>query len=168
MLNDASGRERLLAHGTRKVPLLARNGKYVFAENLENVAAFVGLGSTGHTPLPPPQLYAKWHHVLRAAQRYVHQMPEAAMADRAIPNRDRAIRLVCHHVFRIAEAFEETMTQGTEYWEWHAQKEPEPGTMLTAEEIARYADGVITRLERWWESLEDKSGRQPVKTYMGE
>lgn len=40
------------------------------------------------------------------------------------------------------------MTQGTEYWEWHAQKEPEPGTMLTAEEIARYANDVITRLER--------------------
>lgn len=81
---------------------------------------------------------------------------------------DRAIRLVCHHVFRIAEAFEETMRQGTEYWEWHAQKEPEPATMLTAEEIARYADDVITRLERWWASLEDKSGWQPVKTYMGE
>ena len=47
-------------------------------------------------------------------------------------------------------------------------EEPEPGTMLTAEEIARYADDVITRLERWWASLEDRSGRQPVKTYMGE
>ena len=73
-----------------------------------------------------------------------------------------------HAHLRIIEAFEETMRQGTEYWEWHAQKEPEPGTMLTAEEIARYADDVITRLERWWASLEDKSGRQPVTTYMGE
>ena len=34
--------------------------------------------------------------------------------------------------------------------------------------IARYADDVIGRIDAWWRSLEDQSGRQPVKTYMGE
>ena len=167
-MNDTAGLERLLALGTRKVPLLARGERYVFAENLENVAQFVGLGSTGHEPLPPPELHRKWMHVLRAAQRYVRQMPDERLRERAIPNRDRAIRLVCHHVFRIGEAFVETMTQGTEYWEWHAQQEPAEGTMLTTDEIARYADDVIGRIEAWWTTLDDKSGRQPVKTYMGE
>jgi hypothetical protein len=167
VLNDPAGLERLLALGTRKVPLLTRDGRYVFAENLENVAKFVGLDSTGHQPLAPEALLHKWMNVLRAAQRYVRQMPDERLQDRAIPNRDRAIRLVCHHVFRIGEAFVETMTQETEYWEWHAQQEPAAGTMHTSEDIARYGEDVIARLEQWWDTLEDRSGQQPVRTYMG-
>jgi hypothetical protein len=166
-MNDRAGLERLLALGTRKVPLLERGGRYVFAENLENVAAFVGLESTGHTPLAPHELFSTWVRVLRAALRYVRQMPDERLHERAIPNRDRAIRLVCHHVFRIGEAFVETMTQGTEYWEWHAQQEPAPGTMKTSAEIVSYGEDVLRRIEAWWEHLADRSGSQPVKTYMG-
>jgi hypothetical protein len=166
-MNDAAGLERMKALGTRKVPLLALGDRYVFAENMEKVAEFVGLGSTGHKPLPPDQLYAKWMPVLRAAQRYVRQMPDERLKERIVPNRDRAIRLLCHHIFRIGEAFLETVSQDIEYSKWHAQKEPDEGTMLTSEEIARYGDEVIGRLEAWWGSLVDKSGRQPVKTYMG-
>ena len=169
-MNDPSGKglARLKELGTRKVPLLSLGDQYVFAENLENVAKFVGLGSTGHTPLPPAELYKKWMHVLRAAQRYVRQMPERCLHENAIPNRDRAIRLVCHHIFRIAEAFVETVTENTEYWEWHAQKLPDEGTMLNTGEIVQYGDSVIARIDRWWNDLADKSGRQPVKTYMGD
>jgi hypothetical protein len=166
-MNEPSGLERLKALGTRKVPLLSQGERYVFAENLEDVAKFVGLAGTGHTPLPPDQLYAKWMNVLRAAQRYVRQMPDGHLLERAIPNRDRAIRLVCHHIFRIGEAFVETMTEDKEYWEWHAQKLPDEGTMLTSEEIARYGDDVIGRIDGWWRELADRSGQQPVKTYMG-
>ena len=167
-MNDPAALERLLALGTRKVPLLAQGERYVFAENLEKVAQFVGLDGTGHQPLAPPELLRTWLTVLRAALRYVRQMPDEKLTERAIPNRDRAIRLVCHHIFRIGEAFVETMTEGTEYWEWHAQKEPEDGTLLTSEAIAQYGEGVIARIEAWWATLEDKSGRQPVQTYMGE
>ena len=45
-MNDAAGLERMKALGTRKVPLLALGDRYVFAENMEKVAEFVGLGST--------------------------------------------------------------------------------------------------------------------------
>lgn len=169
-MNDPSGQglERLKALGTRKVPLLSRGDKYVFAENLEKVAEFVGLAGTGHTPLPPIELHAKWTNVLRAALRYVRQMPDAHLQERAIPNRDRAIRLVLHHIFRIGEAFLETAAENKEYWEWHAQQPPENGTMLSSEEIARYGEDVVARIDQWWNGLADKSGRQPVKTYMGE
>ena len=167
-MNEPGGLQQLLALGTRKVPLVVKGERYVFAENLEKVAEFVGLGSTGHKPLPPPELLRTWMVVLRAALRYVRQMPDANLTERAIPNRDRAIRLVCHHIFRIGEAFIETMEEGTEYWEWHAQKEPDEGTMLTTEEIARYGESIIQRIETWWAGLEDRSGQQPVKTYMGE
>jgi hypothetical protein len=163
----SEGLDRLKALGTRKVPLLAKGGKFVFAENLENVAGFVGLKNTGHNPLPPDELYAKWTLVLRAAGRYIRQMPDACLDERAIPNRDRAIRLVCHHIFRIAEAFVESAAEGKEYWEWHAQQLPLDGTMLTSQEIVDYGERILTRLDEWWCSLNDRTGQQLVKTYMG-
>ena len=38
---------------------------------------------------------------------------------------------------------------------------------MTGEEIARYGDTVIARLQQWWDGLADKSCRQKVKTFFG-
>ena len=78
MANDPGGREKLLALGLRNVPVVAKGQSYVFGQNLEDVAEFVGLQGTGHTPLPPTELIRKWEIALRAAQRYVRQMPVRA------------------------------------------------------------------------------------------
>lgn len=168
MLNDPGGRDRLTQLGIRKIPAIAKGEKYVFGQNLEDVAQFVGLNGTGHTPLPPAELVKRWTTVLRAAQRYVRQIPDERLAERVIPNRDRPIRLLAHHVFRIGEAFVETVTQGTEYWEYHAQQPPKDGTMLRGTEIADYGNSVIERIEQWWREVKDTTARQLVKTYYGE
>ena len=52
--NDPGGRERLLKLGLRNVPVVSKGENYVFGQNLEDVAEFVGLQGTGHKPLPPP------------------------------------------------------------------------------------------------------------------
>ncbi len=167
MLNDAGGRDRLLALGVRNVPVVAKGSAFVFGQNLEDVAKFVGLHGTGHTPLPPEQLIAKWINVLRAVQRYVRQIPDARINERVIPNRDRSLRLMGHHVFRIGEAFLVTAVDGAEYAVQLANVPPADGTFLTGDEIARYGDTVIARLQQWWDGLADKSCRQPVKTFFG-
>ena len=165
--NDPQGRERLLALGVRNVPVVARGDQFVFGQNLEDVAEFVGLQGTGHTPLPPRELIRKWVLVLRAAQRYVRQMPSERMSELAIDNRKRSIRLLSYHVFRIAEAFLETVVDGAEYAVQLANVPPKDGTFMTGEEIARYGDEVIARLEKWWAGLADKSCQQKLKTYYG-
>jgi len=76
--------QRLLKLGVRNLPVVAKGDKFVFGQNLEDVAEFVGLMGTGHTPLPPEQLIAKWVNVLRAAQRYVRQLPAERLAERVI------------------------------------------------------------------------------------
>ena len=167
MLNDAGGRDRLLKFGVRNVPVVARGESYVFGQNLEDVAEFVGLQGTGHTPLPPEELISRWMNVLRAAQRLIRQIPDDKMSERVIPNRDRAIRLLAHHVFRIGEAFLETVMDGKEYAAQHANVPPAEGTHMTGREVAEYGEGVIKRLEGWWARLEDKSGSQTLKTYYG-
>ena len=166
-MNDPAGREKLLAFGVRNVPVVARGEQFVFGQNLEDVAEFVGLQGTGHTPLPPDQLIGKWLNVLRAAQRFMRQMPAARLNEKVIDNRERSIRLMGHHVFRIGEAFLETAVDGAEYVTQLANIPPQDGTFTTGEEIARYGDTVIARLEKWWQGLADKSCQQKVQTFFG-
>lgn len=168
VLKDPGGREKLLALGVRNVPVVAKGTNYVFGQNLEDVAEFVGLQGTGHKPLPPDQLIRKWVNVLRAAQRYVRQMPTQRINERVIDNRDRSIRILSHHLFRIGEAFLESAINGVEYAVGHANVPPQDGTCLTGAEIAGYGEEVIQSLQRWWNAEQDKSLAYRVRTYYGE
>ena len=153
--------------GITTVPVLARAGQYIFCQNLEDVAEFVGVQGTGHTPLPPAVLLAKWINVLRAAQRYIRQIPDWRLVERVIDNRDRSIRLMSHHIFRIGEAFLETAIDDVEYRVNNANVPPADGTCTTGAEIVQYGDSIISRIQTWWEQLEDKSCRQKIRTFYG-
>lgn len=168
MANDPGGRERLLAYGVRNVPVVARGKQFVFGQNLEEVAEFVGLPGTGHTPLPPEELIKRWVTVLQAAQRFLRQMPSDRINELVIDNRPRSIRLMGHHIFRIGEAFLESAETGKEYAVQLANLPPVDGTYTTGAEIAGYGDEIIGRLQNWWDKLADKSCKQPVKTFFGE
>ncbi len=167
MLNDPAGRAELLKLGVRNVPVVAKGDRFVFGQNLEDVAEFVGLHGTGHTPLPPDELIGKWIDILKVAQSHIRQMPDARLTERVIDNRDRSIRLMSHHVFRIAEAYLETVVDGVEYAVQLANVQPAEGTFTRGEEIARYGDSVIARLQTWWQTLADKSCTEKVKTFFG-
>jgi hypothetical protein len=147
--------------------VVARGEQFVFGQNLEDVAEFVGLQGTGHQPLPPEQLIGKWIDVLRTAQGLIRQLPDAALNERVVANRDRSIRLMCHHVFRVGEAFLESVVDGVEYAVQLANVPPEEGTFTTGDEIARYGESVIARLQQWWDKLDDKTCQQKVKTFFG-
>jgi len=157
----------LLSLGVQTVPVLAKGGQYIFCQNLEDVAEFVGLQGTGHTPLPPAILVEKWLAVLRAAQRYIRQIPNPRLGERAIDNRDRSIRLLSHHIFRIGEAFLETAIDDVEYWANNANVPPQDGSCTTGDEIVAYGDGIIERIKNWWAQLDDKSCQQKVRTFYG-
>lgn len=149
------------------MPVLSKDGQFIFCQNMEDVAEFVGLQGSGHSPLPPEALLDKWITVLRASQRYVRQIPNPRLTERAIENRDRSIRLLSHHIFRIGEAFLETALEDVEYRTNNANVPPADGSCLTGVEIASYGDGIIERIENWWAQLEDKSCRQKVRTFYG-
>jgi hypothetical protein len=166
-LNNLTGREQLLKLGARTVPVLAKDGQYVFCQNLEDVAEFVGLQGSGHTPLLPEALMTTWMTILCAAQRYIRQFPDERLVERAIDNRDRTIRLLSHHVFRIGEAFLEVVIEGVEYSTQLANIPPRDGTFTTATEITRYGGSVSERLVNWWNKLEDRSCQQKVMTFYG-
>ena len=167
VLNDAGGRELLFnTYGLRKVPVLAKGDKYAFGQMLEPFAKFAGLPVPGADGLSPEQLYRKYEMVFAAGQRYARQFPTERFRERVIPHREREIRTLCFHVFRIGEAFLETWN-GAEYSAKIADNEP-PDSMETGDDIARYGAGVWKRYEAWWSGLEDRSLSRTLKTYYGD
>lgn len=167
VLNDPGGKELLLEkYGLRKVPVLAKGDQYAFGQMLDPFAKFAGLSIAGAGRLSPEQLYAKYGMVFDAAQRFARQFPAERFRERVIPHRERVIRTLCYHIFRIAESFLETW-EGAEYSVKIADNEP-PETLQTGDDIARYGASVSKRFDAWWKGLDDRSLSRGVKTYYGD
>jgi hypothetical protein len=161
------GRELLFEkYGLRKVPVVAKGDQYVFGQMLDVFAKFVGVDIAGKKVLSPEQLYEKYRMVFAAGQRYVRQFPIERFNERVIPNRERLIRTLCFHIFRIGESFMETWN-GAEYSVGIADNQP-PDSMRTGADIARYGADVWKRYESWWSALEDRSLSRTLKTYYGD
>jgi hypothetical protein len=167
VLNDAAGRELLLnKYGLRKVPVLAKGDQYAFGQMLDPFAKFAGLPMPGADRLSPEQIYKKYEMVFAAAQRYARQFPAERLRERVIPHRERVVRTLCYHVFRIGEAFLETWN-GAEYSVKIADNEP-PDSMQTGDDIARYGESVWKQYAAWWRELEDRKLTRVLKTYYGD
>ncbi len=169
VLNDAGGRELLLnKFGLRKVPVLAKGDQYAMGQMLDPFAKLAGLPMPGADRLSPEQLYKKYGMVFEAAQRYARQFPADRFRERVIPHRERLIRTLCYHVFRIGESFLETW-DGAEYSVKIADNEP-PDSMQTGDDVARYGASVWKRFETWWAGLsaEDRKLTPVLKTYYGD
>jgi len=167
VLNDPGGKELLLSkYGLRKVPVLAKGDKYAFGQMLDPFAKFAGLSMPGAGRLSPEQLYGKYGMVFEAAQRFARQFPAERFRERVIPHRERVIRTLCYHVFRIGESFLETWN-GAEYSVKIADNEP-PDSLQTGDDIAGYGASVWKRFEAWWRGLDDRSLAREVKTYYGD
>ena len=164
VINTPGGMDQLLKLGVRKVPCVVVGECYTFAQNLNDVAVFLGI-PLERAMLPPDRLIAKYREILTAGQRMVRQIPADRMDEPVIPNRPRTIRSFAGHIFRIAESFLLTC-EGAEFTEEIAQiqlpKDPE-----SAAEIAAYGERVRERLAVWWETTADKACRKSLRTYYG-
>ena len=167
VLNDAGGRELLLKkYGLRKVPVLAKGDQYAFGQMLDPFAKLAGLPMPGLDRLSPAQLYEKYGKIFAAAQRYARQFPAERFRERVIPHRERVVKTLCYHIFRIGESFLETWN-GAEYSVKIADNEP-PETLQTGDDIARYGASVWARFEAWGKALDDRDLSRSLKTYYGD
>jgi hypothetical protein len=154
--------------GVRNLPVVAKGTAYVMGQSLEDVARFVG-AKTGHTRLPPSEILRKWNIALRAAQRYMRQFPTERINESAVENRERPIRILGHHVFYIAEAYLKAVTDKIEYSPSNTNvPAADEHKYKTGDEIAQYGDGVIARLNAWWDGSKNNSFSHKVPTSYGE
>jgi hypothetical protein len=166
VLNTPGGRELLWEkYGIRKVPVLAKGDQTAIGQMLQPFAKLAGLPMPG-AQLTPQQIFDKYKIVFAAGQRLARQFPQERFREKVIPNRDRQIRTLCYHIFRIGEAFLEAYA-GAEYGAKIADNEP-PESMQTGDQVAQYGAGVWKKYEAWWGGLEDKSLPKVLDTYYGD
>jgi len=161
---NAPAMEQLRSLGARSVPIVSRGERFVYAQTLADVVEFLQLDVRLQERLAPGELVGKLDLVLGAAARYVRQIPVERL-ERPFRNRNRPIRILGHHVFRIPEAFLEVVPAGPLTYE-SIMKEPGP-EIRTGDDLARYGMDVLARFKRWWAAFPDRSCRETMETYFG-
>lgn len=157
--------DQLKALGLRNVPVVAIGERYTFAQNLKDVAKFVGV-ALNREQLSPAVLAARYDSILETAQRLVVQVPMEKLGERVIPNRPRIIRPFIFHIFRIGEAFL-IAYNGEEYNNTLANMEPAE-SIQTPQQVVEYGQQIRDRLNDWWKNTTDRNLEKKVSTYYGE
>jgi hypothetical protein len=165
VLEDAAGRAELQRLGARSVPVLSRGDKFVFAQNIAQVVAFLKLDEKAEPVLSPVELVLRMQRFIDAALRIIPLMPDDRL-DTQVPNRPRAYRAVAHHMFRIPEALVEA-AGGAFFSHGLASAVARPEDIASTAALAAYGRGVREKVAQWWQHTTDKSAQQTVETYYG-
>lgn len=163
VLKHEAAQEELAALGARAIPVVAREGEFVFAQDLNDLADFLGVAA-GNKRLPAAELVEKLDLVLAAAQRYARQLPGAAL-DTGLPGRQRSYRDLAYHIFMIPEGFLEAV-QGGELKFSQFEKTP-PADMRSGEQLAQFGQTVRDRFAAWWAGAGEAGLPNSVETYYG-
>lgn len=149
--------------GVHSVPIVARGSEFVFAQDLRDVARFVGV------PLESPllsqeALIRKLDLILAAALRYLGQLPRDYL-NCTLPGRDRSCLDLTYHLFMIPIAFLDAACGG-ELTEMHFTRKP-PAGMCSADGVARFGRQVRAEIRLWWDVVGDAGFPDEVSTYYG-
>ncbi len=157
--------EELRRLGARSVPIVSKGDKFVFAQIIKDVVAFLELEDDTAPKLSPEELAERYDGILDTAIRLIRQMPNDRLDDE-LPNRPRSWRVLMHHLFQIPTAFlnmEET-GQTLTYEDLVA---PPPENLKTSADIAEFGQEVRGRFQNWWKGAEGQDFSGEVSTYFG-
>ena len=154
--------EELAGLGARSVPVVALGKRFVFAQDLGDLARFVGV-ELDRTQLPPAELVRKLDLVLAATQRYLGQFP-AADLEAGLPGRERTILDLGYHIFVIPAAFLDA-AHGARLTFDYFERTPGPDMRSTGQ-VAAYGQTVREALASWWRGA-DAGRLGTLDTYYG-
>jgi len=155
----------LRALGARSVPVVSRGKEYVFGQMLKDVAEFIGVHYETKPQLSPQELIDKLDMIMDAAQRFIAQIPEDKL-DANMRNRERPIRNLCYHIFRLEEAFMDVVENDV-YLTRDLLNPPPPPEIRSTKDLIAYGKRVQKRLHEWWDAFEDKECAGEVDSYYG-
>ena len=148
----------LLALGARSIPVVTRGDAWTYAQDLDALAAFVGVLRTD-ARLAPDVLVARL-----AVARHARQLPDDAL-ERTLPGRpDRAGADLAFHIACIVDALLDAAAGGFLSYE-HFLRRPE-GNVRSRDGLARKLAESRASLQRWWAPPED-ARPVAVTTYYG-
>ena len=156
----------LQALGARSVPVVARGGKFVFAQIIKDVVEFLDIQEDVSPALSPTDLVARGDAVWTAAIRFVAQMPDAAL-EKQLPNRPRSYKVLMHHLFQVPVAFLEARRSGKPL-EYERLVAPPPDDLKTSADIARFGEALRQDFAQWAMAEGDRLGAGRMGAYYGE
>jgi len=129
--------------GIPRVPATIVGDRVVHGWNPKALAELVGARYEERKQLAPAELARRLDTVLVATQRALRQVPLEQLGMKA-PGRDRTIRQLGFHVFRVSASFVDTREQGhlSEHW----FEESPPAEMADGEAIALHGETVRRRV----------------------
>ncbi|CAM5775344.1 hypothetical protein LMIY3S_04977 [Labrys miyagiensis] len=166
LLENEEGAADLARLGARSLPVVSRGDRFVFAQNLDQVAEFVGRKAPGGDRLPPEALVRRWSDVLALARSLIADMPDELLDHRPIPGRDRTMRELAYHIYQIPDVFVRNVAGEFEDWA-HFVNLPVPDDIRSREDILVFATRASADMTGWWDGLEDRDCLWTVATYYG-
>jgi hypothetical protein len=139
-------RRDLEPFGIPRVPATIVGDRVVHGWNPKALAELVGAKYSEREALSPAELARRLDLVLAATQRAIRQVPHEHLGMKA-PGRDRTVRQLGFHVFRLSAAYADTREQGHLPEQWF--EENAPAEMADGEAVAQYGDGVRRRLQAY-------------------
>ena len=153
--------------GIRTVPIIRRGDNWANGQVLRDVARLAGIPWGGTKMLSPAEMMERLDRIQSAAQRYLKQMPEDALATQ-LPNRPRSYLQLVYHLFNIADAFLEHETQGLPLIEGAYNRVPTPENSTKAYVLA-YGEDVLARFRAWFAGPgQTVDWQQKAKVYYGD
>jgi glutaredoxin len=161
---DPASLAALRARGLRAVPILLRGDQYCLAQDVDEIAAFVGV-DLQRVRLPAHELLQRLDALLAAAARLTSRL-EPAELESCIGRRNRARIDLAYHVPMIAQGFLDAARGGELTYE-HYERTAPVGHRTIASVVATIEE-VRRSLAAWASACGVDLGRQLLRTYYGE
>jgi glutaredoxin len=159
--------QSLAALGVRTVPVLAHGARYVLAQDLQEVARFVGL-PYAPTRLPVPQLLERLERLVEVAARHAERWPAAALPDR-LPERPRRQADLLYHVAMIVQGLlDATAPDAGGRLDYEYFERLPPQAMIEPQALATELRRVAVALRDASAALARAPDALPVATYYGD
>ena len=163
---DVEARPEAKAHlrslGIPAVPAVVVGDRAVHGWNPSALAELVGVPYTEPTRLSPAELSARLDRILAATARVMRQVPPHHLG-MTHPGRDRSVRQLGYHVFRLSLALRDARIQGRLPEAW--LQEEAPVDVVDGSAVASYGETVRRQLAQWFAEAGAVAGH--VETYYG-
>jgi hypothetical protein len=161
---DPVAQAEVQALGVPRVPAVAVNGRVVHGWNPQGYAELCGVDYKEPAKFSPAELAARLDRILASAERLIRDMPLEHM-DVKPAQRDRTLRDLAFHVFRLSLAFPDAMDMGRLPDGWFEERAPKD--LVDGAAVARYGALVRGRLAGWIEGAGASEYERVIDVYYG-
>lgn len=160
----AGAMEMLASLGARSVPVVSRGAQWTYAQELRELAAFLGLTLERQT-LALPQLIERVEALLASVQTSTLQLPRSMWEQGVAGRDDRTAIDIPFHIAQIVAGFLDAADGGELTYE-HFERRPQ-GSARSSTAVAGELSAVHTRFSAWRVKSYKTTATSSVQTYYG-